>query len=296
MYLNRNKIIIRSNPPNPRHPHSITLLFLLAIFFSLPTLSQDAPISLTYKSTLFGFGTSSVYDTYLSPLKYTGKNAGLYYEQMKNTGLMNGNVSAQHLITANYSWSNNNTGTASYYTGIFEYNYGLFYRFKPAEKFHIHAGMQAGGLMGFVYNTRNGNNPATGKAHLNLSPSAIANYNLQIRSQPVHLRYQLSIPLIGAMYSPQFGQSYYEIGLGRTDNLVHFASIHNYFSVRNMLSAEVPFNSVTLRLAYHFSLYETRINDLDTQLISNTFYVGLSHNFFTVKGKQKNNNYRYVFE
>ena len=245
---------------------------------------------------MVGYGTSSVYDSYLSPLKYTGNNVGLYYEQMKNTGLMNGNVSAQYLFNTNYSWSKNSPGTASYYTGLIDFNYGLLYRLKPVEKWQFFAGMQAGGLVGFVYNTRNGNNPATGKAHLDLSLSAIADYKLRIKSQPVHLRYQLSLPFIGAMYSPQFGESYYEIGLGDTKNLVHLASFHNYISACNMLSAEIPLNTLTLRFSYLFSFYETRINDLDTQLITNTFYVGFSQNFFVVSGKQKKNNYRYVYE
>jgi len=245
---------------------------------------------------MIGYGTGGVYDSYLSPLNYTGKNVGLYYEQMKNTELMNGNISAQHIFNANYSWTKNNTGTASYYTGIVEYDYGLLYRFKQVDKWLFFAGMQAGGLAGFVYNTRNGNNPATGKAHLNLSLSALANYKLKIRKQPVLFRDQLSLPFIGAMYAPQYGQSYYEIGLGMTDDLIHFASFNNYLSVRNMLSAELPFNSFTLRLSYYFSLYETRINSLDTRLITNTFYIGFSQNFFVVSGKHKKNNYKYVFE
>ena len=292
-------------PPTPPHKGgeadcfaslAMTVALFLILFFPLSCLSQDVPIALTYRVSQVGFGTSNIYDSYLSPLKYTGNNVGLHYEQMKNTGLMNGNVSAQHLINANYSWSKNNTGTASYYTGLLEYNYGLLYRLKPAEKLQVLTGIQAGGLVGFVYNTRNGNNPATGKAHLNLSLSAIANYKLKIHSQPVNLRYQLSLPFIGAMYSPQFGQSYYEIGLGVTDDLVHFASFHNYLSTRNILSAEVPLNKLTMLFSYHFSFYETRINDLDTRLINNTFYIGFSSNFFIVRGKQKKDNYRYVFE
>ena len=245
---------------------------------------------------MIGFGTSSVYDSYLSPLDYKGDNIGLYYEQMKNTGLMDGNIFAQNLFNANYSWSKNSAGTASYYSGIVEYNYGLHYRFKPVEKWQFFAGMQAGGLLGFVYNTRNENNPATGKAHVNLSLSGIANYKLQIHKQPILFRDQLSFPFIGALYSPQYGESYYEISLGDTKNLVHFSSLNNYLSLRNMLSAEIPFNRFTLRLSYYFSYYETRINNLDTRLITNTFYIGFSQNFFVVSGKQKKGNYRYVFE
>ena len=245
---------------------------------------------------MVGYGTSSVYDSYLSPLKYKGNNIGLRYEQMRNTKFINENVSSQHLINLNYSWSENSTGTASYYTGLFDYHYGLYYKIKPFDKFQLFTGMQAGGLLGFVYNTRNGNNPATGKAHIDLCLSAIANYNLRIRSQPLQLRYQLSVPFIGVMYSPQFGQSYYEIGLGLTNNLAHLSSFHNYFAISNMLTAEIPLNKLTLLFSYQFSFYETRINDLDTRLITNTFYIGFSSNFFIVAGKQKKNNYKYVFE
>ena len=272
---------------------TVTLSFIL--FFPSLCLSQDASIPLTYRVTQVGYGISNIYDSYLSPLKYSGNNVGLHYEQMKKTGLMNGNVSAQHFINADYSWSKNNTKTASYYTGLLEYNYGLLYNLKRTEKFQMHTGIQAGGLMGFVYNTRNGNNPATGKAHIDLSLSAIVNYKLKIRSQPIILRNQLCLPFIGAMYSPQFGQSYYEIGLGVTDDLVHLASFHNYFSARNILSAEIPLNAFTLLFSYHFSFYETRINDLDTRLLNNTFYIGFSSNFFVVRGKQKKDNYRYVY-
>ena len=270
--------------------------YLSPFAFCLPCFSQDAPISLTYEAISLGYGTGSVYDSYLSPLKYTGNNVGLIYEKMNHTGLMNGNVAAQHIFNVNYSWTGNNSGTASYYSGFVDYNYGLLYRLNPLDKMQVFAGMQVGGMLGFVYNTRNGNNPATGKAHLDLSLSAMANCKWHIRSQPVYLRNQISLPFIGAMYSPQFGESYYEIGLGDTKDLVHFSSFHNHFSVRNMLSAEIPLNSLTLRFSYLFSFYETRINDLDTRWITNTFYIGFSTNFFVVKGKQKKNNYRYVFD
>jgi len=274
---------------------ALCILFFV-LFFSFSCLSQETPTSLTYKSILVGFGPSSVYDTYLSPLNYTGENVGLYYEQTKNTGLLKGKVSAQHLFNANYSWSKNNTGTASYYSGVVEYDYGLHYRFTPANKWLFFAGMQADGLAGFVYNTRNGNNPATGKAHVNLNLSGIANYKLQIHKQPILFRDQLGIPFIGAMYSPQYGESYYEIGLGDTKHLIHLSSFHNYLNFRNVLSAELPFNNFTLRFSYLFSFYETRINNLDTRMTSNTFYIGFSQNFFVVSEKHKKNNYRYVFE
>jgi len=273
-----------------------TQLCIGLLFLTFSCYAQESPVPLTYQSTLLGYGMNSVYDSYLSQLEYTGENVGLYYEQTKMTGLMGGRIAEQHLFTGNYAWSKNKPETASYYTGIFEYDYGMHYRFNPTEKLQVFTGAQVGGLLGFVYNTRNGNNPATGKFHLNLGLSVIATYKLKIKSQALLFRYQADAPLVGAMYAPQFGQSYYEIGLGDNEDLIHFASLHNYLSVRNRLSVDIPLNRVTFRLAYIHSFYETRINDLDTQINRNTFCIGISRNFFTVSGKQNHNHYRHVFE
>lgn len=277
--------------------HRVPCCTLLLLLFFLPCHSQEATIPLTYQSTVVGYGRGNVYDSYLSQMKYEGQNVGIYYEQMQMSNLANGQISTQHLLSGNYAWDSNLSETASYYTGIFEYDYGMYYRFKPAQKLQIFAGAQAGGLLGFIYNTRNGNNPATGKFHLNLKLSAMASYSVKIKSQALLFRYQLSTPFAGIMYSPQFGQSYYEIALGDNEDLVHFASFHNYLAVKNRLSMEIPLSWVTFRLDFINSLYETRINSLDTRINTNTFCVGISKNFYVVRGKNPDKKaYRYVFE
>ena len=266
-----------------------SILTLLLLFLSLLTArsQQDEPVSLVYQSSMIGYGKSSVYDTYLSPIEYKGEDIGLYHEQMKMTGLMKDKVSAQHLFNINFSWGDNKTGTATNYSGFFDYAYGLHYKFEPVDRLQLFAGSQANGLLGFIYNTRNGNNPATGKAHANLNLSGIASYHFQVKSQPVFLRYQLSIPVMGAFFSPEFGQSYYEISLGNHDQLAHFASFHNYLSMRNMVSIEVPVKRFTFRLSYQNWVYETRINKLETRVNRNSVYIGLSKNFYTVPYKKR---------
>jgi hypothetical protein len=273
------------------------LLFSLFSFSSFLSFSQNE-LPLTYQSAMIGTGKTNTYDTYLSPLLYSGNNIGLIYEQINRTGLYNGRISAQHLLNLEAAETKNQTGTATDYVGSLEYAYGLHYRFKPAAyKIQFFAGIQAGGLVGLVYNTRNGNNPATGKVNLNLNISGMAVYKFRIKKQPLWLRYQLNIPVAGLMFSPEFGQSYYDISEGEHGNLVHFASLHNQRILRNLLSVELPFNSCTLRLAYMNWIYETQVNSLDTRIVSNSFYIGFSRNFFTVSGRNTNkNHYRNVFE
>ena len=273
----------------------ILIVFLLLAAFIVPFYCWAQTEKLTYQSTSVGFGSTEVYDTYLSPLKYTGSNLGLMYERMNMTGLMSGNISGQHLLNVEVAKTNNQTGTTSNYWGNLQYIYGLHYRFQPIQKLQLFAGTQADALIGAIYNTRNGNNPASAKANLNLNLSGIAAYSFKIKQQPVLVRYQLNIPFMGMLFAPQFGQSYYEMSLGVNQDLVHFASFHNQLAMRNLLSFELPFNFCTLRLSYLNWIYESKVNDLDTRIMSNSIYVGISKNFLTVSGRKKNN-YKTVFD
>jgi hypothetical protein len=181
--------------------------------------------------------------------------------------------------------------------GNIEYAYGLYYRFQPVRKIQFFGGLQPDVFGGILSNTRNGNNPVSMKLNVNLNVSGIASYQFQLKKQPVHLRYQVNIPVAGVLFSPEFGQSYYEIGLGEPSHLVHFASLHNQLVMRNLFSVELPFNRFTLRLSYMNWMYETKVNDLNTKILSNSVYLGISKNFHTVSGRKQNKNqYQSVFE
>ena len=246
---------------------------------------------------MFGIGKANVYDTYLSPLNYSGNSYGFMEESMKMTKLFEGNVAAQQLFNIDFFSTRNKAGNSTAYTGFMEYSYGLFYRFAPASNLKVFAGSQVNGLTGFVYNVRNSNNPATAKAHLNLSLSIAASYGFNIKSWLFRLRYQISSPFAGIMFSPHYGQSYYEISLGDDTHLLYFSSYHNQVFFRNMLSLEIPFSFTTLRLMYAGSIYETRINEIDTRIHNNGFMLGFSKEFFTVSGKkQAQGNYKRIFE
>ncbi|MDR2683699.1 MAG: DUF3316 domain-containing protein [Dysgonamonadaceae bacterium] len=261
------------------------------------TYAQSSPeIPLTYESTMAGIGSTSIYDTYLSPLEYKGNHIGVILEQMNRSGLLNGRILAQHLFNLEIADTKNPSGTAGNYSGNLEYAYGLYYRFKPVDKIQFFAGMQADGLLGVIYNNRNGNNPVAGKVNLNLNVSGMVSYKFRIKKQPLQLRYQLNIPVAGCLFSPQFGQSYYEIGLGDHQRILHFASLHNQRIMRNLFSLELPLNSTIVRLSYMNGIYETRVNHLDTRIVSHSFYIGFSKNFYVVHKKDNKKNYRHVFE
>ena len=258
---------------------------------------EETKLPLTYQSLSIGSGFSSAYDSYLSPLKYKGWNIGLMGEQMKTSRLLNDRLSIQQLFFLEFADLKNPSKSTNAYMGSLEYNYGWFYRFNDIRKLQLWSGLQGDVLAGAIYNLRNTNNPANAKVNLNINLSGRAAYLFHIKRQAVQLRYQLDLPFVGALFSPEFGQSYYEISLGDGSQLVHFAAWHNRFAMRNLFSVEVPLNFCTLRLSVLNWLYETQVSELNTRITSNSIYMGISRYFYTVPGtKTDKNKYRYVFE
>jgi hypothetical protein len=116
-----------------------------------------------------------------------------------------------------------------------------------------------------------------------------------IKSQPVRFRYQANLPVAGMLFAPQFGQSYYF--LNDNENTFFASSFRNHLTFKNILSAELPLDWIVIRVAYVNSFYQTKINNLLTQCYSNTFYIGFSKNFYTIKaGKRDNKNHSTVFK
>ncbi|MDR0686334.1 MAG: DUF3316 domain-containing protein [Dysgonamonadaceae bacterium] len=272
----------------------ICILFFL---LKLHVFSQEGPINLTYESTMLAIGASSVYDSYFSPLQYDGMKFGFISERMKIFSRDESKLKlvSQHFFDVAYLQTANPTGTAVYRVGTFQYDYGLFYKLRTTCGLRLYLGAQIDCMLGFILNSRNGNNPATGKFHTGINLSSIASYALPVSSFPVRFSWQLSFPSVGVMYSPEFGQSYYEIGLGNRNNLLHLSSFHNYLFFKNIFTIEIPSGNTTFRVGYTDSFYQTRISNLETKLRSNDFYLGVSRNFFVAPGK-KLNQYRHVFE
>ena len=126
------------------------------------------------RSVLYGAGMSNVLDTYLSPLEYKGPEIRILRENMRMTRLMNGNVSAQNLLQANVSYTHNPSQTANMYAGLINWTYALHYQFRLNEQLKLLAGPMIDLNGGFVYNTRNSNNPAQAKAYGSVGISGMA--------------------------------------------------------------------------------------------------------------------------
>lgn len=265
------------------------LTLLLIASPSAFVISQEpAPIRSITSSTVLGIGSSDVLDTYLTPLDYRGIHLGLLNERLQVARFGNFNWINQQKVWAEYSSNNDKTNNGLVATGFIGYSWGSMRRFTVPGDLTLMAGPYASGETGFIYNLRNGNNPASAKLSIETGASVMAVYRLRCFPKfPVTLRYQASLPLMSVFFSPHYEQSYYEIfSLGNTSGIVHFGSFHNKFDMNNYFTADLPIGAVNLRIGFMNKIHNTHVNDIKTRRISNSFLIGFSKEFLPFNRKK----------
>lgn len=273
--------------------YAFTMLFLLACTEAVSAqdgvtlASADSAADgnrYTMRSTMFGVGYVNRLETYLSPLEYTGTEFRFLHESMRKTKMMQQRISTQQFFEGNFSYTKSPTHDAEYFAGDFDWRIAWHYNWKVLPQLRLMAGAQTGVSGGFVYNTRNGNNPAQGKLSTNVAASGIAIYNFRFIHRSFTARYQVDLPMFGLMFSPSYGQSYYEIfSLGHYDHNVCFTWPFNAPCMSQLLSLDVPLNSGTLRVAYRMDVRQSKVNSLKSHTWSNLFMIGFVKHFKLVK-------------
>lgn len=238
------------------------------------------------RATLYGVGWTNALDTYLSPQEYKGIEFRLSRETMRMTRLGDGNISVQNFFQANIAYTHNRADNNNTFAGMLNWNYGLHYQFRITDNFKLLAGGLGDFNGGFVYNLRNTNNPASARAYINLDASGMAIWHTRIKKCPLVFRYQVNLPVVGVMFSPHYGQSYYEIfTLGHSSGVVQFTSLHNQPSVRQMVSVDFPIRYTKIRLSYVCDLQQSHVNNIKTHNYSQVFMVGFVKDLFRVCNK-----------
>ena len=252
-------------------------------------MTEDFPLSVNV-GTLVGAGRYNIMDTYLSPgsqTNYQGWALRVLNERMKMTRLGNGKISRQQQIQIDFASVLNPAYTLKEYAGFIDYTLGYHYHFNVSQNLRLLAGGAVHALVGGVYNIQSSNNPASAKADLDLNLSGMALYRLKIGKMPLWIRYQLAIPFAGILFSPHYGQSYYEIfQLGNGSGVVKFSSFHNRWAMKNLLMVDIPLPKLTIRAGYMGSMYYLNVNGIKSHLNSRYFMIGVVRDFIMVGGKR----------
>ena len=236
--------------------NSILCALLLALA-TAPAQAQDATAKLdsmadgskiVTNAMMAGIGSTEILDTYLSPEKYSGTELRfLSHTTRERKGRR---WSRQIVWQGHLSFTDNRANEGSGLGGILNFGYGVHRNWAfMGGKLNVKAGGLIDANLGFLYNTRNGNNPAQAKADVSLMPSVAAAYRFRLWDKSFMVRYEAAVPLVGLMFSPNYGQSYYEIfSQGNYDHNIIPTTIVSTPSLRHMLTLDFSLLKTTFWL------------------------------------------------
>ena len=276
-----------------------TLNILVLLTLSLLPIVSKAQFScgeainscrIKVSSTTHGVAMLNNLDTYLSGYNYRG--VGYHYNHENFRDAMFG----KHKLKYQTLFSGIVGATELYdskqYSLMLKQSWSAYQPFKVGERLQLLAGAQMQLAGGALYIPTNGNNLVSAKMRATLAASAMAIYRIPAKKGNYTLRAQLDIPLIGAMFAPEFGQSYYEIfGLGHNKNTIVLSHPANSPSMRAMLSADIPVAlhkwSSTIRLTYIADIFQSDVHDTRTHIYNHSFAVGFVKTIYKVKNNDK---------
>jgi len=269
-----------------KKPISFVILSLLLV----KLFAQQANIEKNYKLVSATENVSmsllNFIDPYLSPLTYSGFGVGYKHAERKYFNSENTKYSMQGKLNAMLGISLNPAYSAAmtYVGGA--YSWGAFYHYRDLKNFHILAGATTDAQFGFKSLMRNVNNPVNVDAALNLNFAGLVRYDFGFKKLRMRLNYELETPLMGCMFVPLGGASYYEMfELWNLNNAIHFSSLHNKLGLKSDLSLDFLMKKSTISFGFSNQNLIYEANNLVFKQDIFSFNIGYKYDFYIFKGR-----------
>ena len=256
--------------------------------------------SVTAQTTYqIGLGYTDILDTYLSQEKFTGKSSLNFLTTREVTSERQPLIGCAGTVCQPlrpYHWSSliqhqlhfstakDRANNDAIIEAMYNLYYGRYYDLGHGGPFSLRAGGLGTAGLGFIYNTRNSNNPVNARLGLQLMPSVIAGCHFRLirwsdrgnRAGHVNLRYQADVPLVGVVFSPNYGQSYYELfSLGNYDHNVVPTTFVSQPTFRQQFTvAYNASNRLLLTVGYLGDYQQLKVNNLKQHVYTHALMVG----------------------
>lgn len=228
----------------------------------------------THSAYMLEIGGSRITDTYLSPLRYRGLSVGVSgqwtatlaprWQMLTRAGLQYATAAPRYLNSHMHS-------------GMLSLSWSALRQFSLPADISLAAGPGVGIDAGVLYLPVNSNNPADAIARAAVTLNLTASRLCTIKRMPLRITDHFSMAAAGLAFAPQYGEGYYEIGLGHTGGLVHPTWPGNMTAIDNLLAIDLPTGRrCALRLGYRFTLATSALGGNDRLSATHAFCIGIS--------------------
>ncbi len=268
----------------------LTALLLLSLVFrvqpAVHAQEVSRPVTQIYRLEI---GGGRAYSSYLSPLGYSGKALSATGEWSKATQWNPENMIMEFNGGGTMLDLVNPAHTASMIGLDMFFDWGLQWRKRLPYNLQVSAGGAVEINGGVLYLPRNGNNPANALFRAGIDAKGSVSWKTKIKSLPIVVRDQVSVPTIGAFFAPQYGETYYEIYLGNHSGLAHFGWWGNNFGINNHLAVMLDFGRTAMEVGYRYEYRSYWANQINTHLSRHSFTIGIIPHGLGIKRKSNIN-------
>jgi len=242
--------------------------------------AQDAPRPV-HAAYAVEAGTAHLRDTYLSPLTYDGWHTAFSYRRRQTTPW---SPAWQYRldVRAGLDRGRNAARNAATWGASAEVRWGVARQWRLPAGFSLAAGPALAADLGALYNSRNGNNPVSAKAAVTVDAVGEAAWRGRIGRLPVTVSWQPALAVLGAFFSPQYDELYYEIYLGNHSDLAHCAWWGNRLRLDNLVAVDLHLSNTALRLGFDVSTLRSSVSHIDTRVTTFSFVLGVSGSWLSV--------------
>ena len=256
---------------------TIALCTLLCLPQNTGAQTADS-LSRPYKETTYmvGTGPTKVLDTYLSAEHFSGTGFTFLSGVARHRTHRQWYTLLQH--QASVASTHDRSHDIKMLEACYRFTAARLRKWQPWQTpLILEAGGAVGTDMGALYNTLGGNNPGQARFGLYLMPVVAAGWHTLIAGRKAGIRAEVELPLAGIMFSPNYGQSYYEI-FSRGDNdhnivPTTFVCAPN-FRLQLMLNYRIS-KRCALQAGYLGDLRQASVNKLKQHIYSHRCMVGV---------------------
>ena len=258
----------------------IAITVLATVALSIQTNAAEKGDSVTLRpidaAVVLEAGGVRNIDTYLSPIRYSGQHIGLGFEVIRASSFSPERWNYQVKANLLYDRTENPVGNNTMHSLLADFSWSMMWRtdISSLRGLTLYVGPTLGFEGGVTYNPRNSNNVCSPLIYANVGATGQAAYKFKIGDLPVVARYQLTMPVVGCFYLPDYDQTFYEIYLGNYRDAVNFGWWKNRFDMDNLLTVDFRFGSASLRVGYRNDFTTIWENNISVRRTVHALVVG----------------------